>query len=347
MSKTRKILHLDLDAFFCAVEEQRDPTLRGKAFAVGGRPETRSVVASCSYPARRFGVHSAMPMARAVRLCPDLLIVPSCHGQYAEASEKVMARLDALTPAVEKVSIDEAFLDVSDDDRDAETIARDLQATINNQLGLPCSLGVATSKMVAKIANNEGKAAADTGGPPNAVLVVEPGEEAAFLSILPVGALWGVGPKTAESLERLGIRKIADLAAWPEDDLVRRFGTHGRKLAHYARGIDEDPVQTERETKSISKETTFAEDISDEDTLLGTLLALSEGVGWELRREHLCCGTVGLKFRRPDFTTFTRQLTLTDPTDLDLEIYAAARSLLEQLWRRGQQVRLLWQAKIG
>jgi DNA polymerase-4 len=283
----RKILHLDLDAFFCAVEEQRDPTLRGQAFAVGGQPETRGVVAACSYAARRFGIHSAMPMTRAIKLCPHLIIVPSHYAAYQAASQQVMARLHQLTPLVEQLSIDEAFLDVSDLPDPAEEVARRLQTTINTDLGLPCSLGVATNKLVAKMANNVGKAAAPPGQTPNALQVVPPGQEAAFLAPLPVEALWGVGPKTAERLHSLGLRTIGQMAHWPESDLVRRFGQHGADLARHARGLDERPVETEHEAKSISQETTFARDVSDGAILRETLhrsqrlkkLARSYGVG--------------------------------------------------------------------
>ncbi|MDP6778580.1 MAG: DNA polymerase IV [Candidatus Latescibacteria bacterium] len=341
MAAHRVILHLDLDAFFCAVEEQDNPSLRGKAFAVGGRPEGRGVVASCSYAARVFGVRSAMPMARAVGLCKGLVIVPPRHGEYAAASRQVMERLDAITPLVEPVSIDEAFLDVSDCQETGEDLARGLQQTIREELSLPCSLGVATSKMVAKIANNLGKAAKGGDEPPNAITVVEPGGEQAFLAPLPVGALWGAGPKTAARLEQLGIHTIGDLAGWPEDDLVHRFGQHGVALARYAQGIDESPIQTEREAKSVSKETTFARDIRDGDALHGTLLHLSESVGRELRREQLSCRTVSIKFRTADFTTLTRQVTLEEPTDIDQDIYAAAKELFDRLWRPGQAVRLL------
>ena len=204
----RKILHLDLDAFFCAVEEQRDPSLRGQPFAVGGRPESRGVVASCSYAARQFGIHSAMPMARAVRQCPPLIIVPSRYGAYEAASRQVMARLHQLTPLVEQLSIDEAFLDVSDLPERAELIARRLQATINRELDLPCSLGVAANKLVAKIANNVGKAAIKSDRPPNTIKVVPPGQEAAFLAPLPATELWGVGPKTAEQLAQMAGVKL-------------------------------------------------------------------------------------------------------------------------------------------
>ncbi len=337
----RKILHLDLDAFFCAVEEQRDPNLRGKAFAVGGRPETRGVVASCSYAARRFGVRSAMPMVRAVKLCPQLIIVPSHFDAYRAASHQVMAHVHRLTPLIEQLSIDEAFLDVSDLPEPAEGLARRLQTTINTELNLPCSLGVATNKLVAKIANDVGKAAARSDQPPNALQVVPPGQEAAFLAPLPVEALWGVGPKTAERLHGLGLHTIGDLARWPEADLGRRFGQHGYDLARHARGMDERPVVTEHEAKSISQETTFARDINDGLTLRETLRRQSEQVGFQLRRKGLNGSTVKLKLRWADFTTLTRQVTLEQPTNLDDDIYTAALQLFEKTWPPGKRVRLI------
>lgn len=337
----RKILHLDLDAFFCAVEEQREPALRGQPFAVGGRPDQRGVVASCSYAARRFGIRSAMPMSRAVKLCPQLIIVPSHFDLYRAASQQVMARLHQLTPLVEQLSIDEAFLDVSDLPEPAETLARRLQATINTELNLPCSLGVATNKLVAKIANDVGKSAARSGQPPNALQVVPPGQEAAFLAALPVEALWGVGPKTAERLHGLGLRTIGDLARWPESDLGRRFGQHGYDLARHAKGLDERPVVTEHEAKSISQETTFAKDITDRPVLLETLRRQAEQVGYRLRREGLSGTTVKLKLRWADFTTLTRQVTLEQPTNLDEAIYASALQLFDKTWPPGKRVRLL------
>ncbi len=337
----RKILHLDLDAFFCAVEEQRDPSLVGKPFAVGGQPDRRGVVASCSYAARSFGVRSAMPMATAVRLCPDLIIVPHRFGAYREASRAVMDRVNDLTPLVEQISIDEAFLDVTMLPDPAEAIARRLQATINDDLRLPCSLGVATNKLVAKIANTVGKARARTGHPPNAIQVVPPGEEAAFLAPLPVEELWGVGPKTAEQLARLGLRTIGDIARWPADDLVRRFGKHGEQLAERARGIDERPVETVRETKSISKETTFARNVTDAATLRRTLRRLADGVGAQVRREGLSGTTIKIKLRWQDFTTLTRQVTLDHTTDQDGEIAEVALRLLEEHWPPGRPVRLI------
>jgi DNA polymerase IV len=283
----RKIIHLDLDAFFCAVEELHDPSLRGKPFAVGGRPDERGVVASCSYPARMYGVHSAMPMSRALLLCPQLIVAPGRHGVYDDFSHQVMSHCYDLTHLVEQISIDEAFLDVSDLRASAEAIARELQATIWNEHGLPCSLGVATNKLVAKIANTIGKAEKRSPSPPMAIKVVPPGEEAAFLAPLPVGELWGIGPKTAASLTELGITTIGDLARWPEADLVQRFGKSGYDLAQRARGLDDRPVVTEYEAKSLSRETTFARDVADAATLRRTLLHLAESVGQRLRRAGL------------------------------------------------------------
>jgi DNA polymerase-4 len=219
----RTILHIDLDAFFCAVEENQNPSLRGKAFAVGGKPDERGVVASCSYAARRMGIHSAMPMARAIRLCAGLIIVSSRHHLYSEVSRQVMGILHEQTPLVEQISIDEAFLDISDIQRseDAESFGRRLQARVRNELHLPCSIGIASNKLLAKLATEVGKALAlqkikaeGLVEPPNAVTVVRFGEEAAFLDPLPADMLWGVGPKTSARLSELGIHTIGDIARW-------------------------------------------------------------------------------------------------------------------------------------
>jgi len=349
---TRKIIHLDLDAFFCAVEELHNPALRGKAFAVGGRPEERGVVASCSYPARVHGVHSAMPMSQALRLCPGLLIVPARHNVYGEVSGQVMVRLRALTPWVEQLSIDEAFLDVTDLPDDAETLARRLQTTIRNELKLPCSLGVATNKLVAKIANNVGKAGAkkeassvdgassSAGQPPNAITVVPPGLEAEFLAPLPCDELWGVGPKTAERLAALGIHTIGAIARWPEADMLHRFGKNGFDLSQHARGLDNRPVVTGRESKSISQETTFVRDVVDRAQLQRIVQEQAEEVGRTLRRKRLTATTVKLKLRWADFTTVTRQVTLAQPTDESAPLVAAAIQLLAKVWQ-AQAVRLI------
>lgn len=337
----RTILHLDLDAFFCAVEEQLNPALRGKAFAVGGRPENRGVVASCSYPARKFGVRSAMPMGRAVKACPDLIIVPPHFSEYRRVSREVMRRLEERTPMIEQISIDEAFLDVTGIPGTPLEIARELQATMNGELNLPCSFGVATNKLVAKIANNIGKASARGAGSPNAIQVVPPGDEAAFLAPLPITELWGVGPKTAERLMQLSVRTIGDLAGWPDRELVRLFGKAGADLSKHARGIDDRPVETEHETKSVSKEVTFTRDVTDATELQRTLGTLADGVGWRLRRGHLAGRTVSIKLRWSDFTTLTRQVTLPQPIDQDADINAAAQELLRLHWPRGRAVRLI------
>ncbi len=337
----RTIIHLDLDAFFCAVEEQRDPTLAGRPFAVGGKPETRGVIATCSYAARRFGVRSAMPSSRAVRLCPGLVLLSPRFDAYQAASRQVMARLHALTPWVEQLSIDEAFVDATELPEAGEVIARRLQATIRAELGLPCSLGVAANKLVAKIATDVGKAAVPRDGPPNAVRVVPPGEEAAFLAPLPVEALWGVGPKTAERLRESAITVIGDLARWPVRDLVLRFGRLGHELSCRARGIDSRPVAPHREAKSISKETTFARDVRDAALLREELRRLSRGVGTQLRRLGLRGATVQLKLRWPDFHTLTRQATLREATDQDEAIETLSVRLFAAVWLEGQPVRLL------
>jgi len=346
MSELRKVLHLDLDAFFCAVEAQRDPTLHGQPFAVGGLPEERGVVSSCSYAARRFGVRSAMPMSQALRLCPALRIVPGHHALYEEISRQVMTHLHNFTTLVEPISIDEAFLDLSDLRPTPEALARELQSSLWDALALPASIGAATNKLVAKIANDVGKRQAIHHPSPNsvdapmAITVVPPGAEATFLAPLPMRALWGVGPKTAETLADLGLQTIGDLARWPADDLVRRFGQLGRELAQRAQGLDNRPVVTEQAIQSFSREVTFARDVTAPAVLHRALVQLTQSVGWRLRQAGLCAGTVKLKLRWADFTTLTRQVTLDAPTTEDQVILTAAQSLLAQTWR-GQPVRLI------
>jgi DNA polymerase-4 len=337
----RTIIHLDLDAFFCAVEEQRDPSLIGTPFAVGGRPEERGVVASCSYAARQFGVHSAMSMAQARRRCPQLRIVPARFAAYRAASSAVMARLHALTPLVEQISIDEAFLDVGALVTPGEQIARQLQQSIQRDLGLPCSLGVASNKLVAKIATDVGKARTRTNRSPNALCVVPPGTEAAFLAPLPTGALWGVGPRTAERLTMLGITIIGDLARYPEAALIQRFGKHGAALARHAKGLDDRPLQMEHEAKSLSKEHTFAEDVRDEAALRQTIEKQAAAVASALQHKGLSGTTVVLKLRWADFTTLTRQTSLFAPTNQAQVIADTALRLFTHTWQAGLAVRLL------
>jgi len=338
---SRTILHLDLDAFFCAVEELRAPELRGMPFAVGGKPGERGVVASCSYAARQFGVRSAMPMSHALRLCPGLIIVSHRHGTYGEVSRKVMERLHDLAPLVEQISVDEAFLDISESTEPSYKIALTLQARIRDELGLPCSVGVASNKLVAKIATEVGKKAARGSDYPRAITVVPPGEESVFLAPLPVEMLWGVGPKTAARLAELGVHTIGGLAQWDERDLVARFGENGREMAYHARGHDERAVVLAHEIKSISQETTFSRDERVDSRLETTLRELSAEVGQRLRQEHLAGTTVKLKLRWPDFTTITRQRRLPSPTDDDDAIGGTALGLLRQVRSPGQAVRLV------
>lgn len=338
----RVILHLDLDAFYCSVEEVLDPSLHGKAFAVGGKPNERGVVASCSYAARAVGVRSAMPMSRALQLCKNLIIVPGRHRVYGEYSEKVMQRLRGLTPLVEQISIDEAFLDISDMREDPRRIALDLQAGIKNELQLPSSIGIASNKLTAKIATEVGKKSGKRNNePPFGLTIVPPGREAAFLAPLPADMLWGVGPKTSARLSELGIHTIGDIANWPEHELFILFGENGRDLWRHAQGIDNRPVVTEYETKSVSQETTFSVDVHDEKTLERTLREQAREIGRQLRKNDLAGKTIKLKIRWPDFTTLTRQTTLPTSTDNDDEIHRTAVKLMKAVRKSNQAVRLI------
>ncbi len=329
----RVILHVDLDAFFCSVEELLDPSLAGTAFAVGGGADARGVIATASYAARKFGVRSALPTAQALRLCPHLRLLPGRHKTFGQYSRQVMALFAAETPLMEQISIDEAFLDFTGDARGGGALAAELQARVSDQVHLPSSFGVATNKLVAKIATNVGK--------PRGLIVVPPGQEAAFLAPLPMDMLWGAGPKTRARLAEMGLRTIGDIAAWPAADLERRLGVAGLDLARHARGQDDRPVETERETKSISKETTFTRDVSDRVTLRRTLLELTDQVASSLRAQGLVARTVKLKLRWPPFETITRQTTLPQPSDLEGDIFEAGFALFQAAWATGKPVRLI------
>jgi DNA polymerase-4 len=340
-AKARTILHLDLDAFFCSVEELRRPELHGRPFAVGGKPGERGVVSSCSYASRQFGVRSAMPTARALRLCPGLLILPGRHRVYGEMSRRVMARLQEVSPLVEQISIDEAFLDISGVREPIDAMARTVQNDIRDSLGLPSSIGIGSNKLVAKIATEVGKHSSQGAGPPFALTIVPRSEEASFLAPLPIELLWGVGPRTAAKLADLGMRTIGDVAAWPEAALIKLLGENGRDLARHARGLDERPVVTEHEAKSMSQETTFARDLRDDGVLERTVRQLAGEVGGYLRKTNLAGSTIRLKLRRPDFTTLTRQTTLAQRTNDDDEIGRVAVALLRTVRNPGEPVRLI------
>ncbi len=332
----RWIIHADLDAFFASVEQLLHPALREKPLIVGGDPRHRGVVAAASYPARAYGVRSAMPVAQALRLCPHAIVVPARHDEYARISSRIMDILHSITPMVEKLSIDEAFLDVSacmNHWDSPEALGKHIQTRVAEREHLPISLGIATSKLVAKIACDQGK--------PRGLLVVEPGEEQEFLAPLPIGELWGVGEVMAARLEGLGVETIGDLTAWTEEQLVDTFGKVGHRLYWAARGIDNSEVQVHHRRRSISQEVTFVQDTGDISLLHHRMLAMSEKVAWCLRREGLVAQTVWIKMRYGDFTTFTRQLTLEHPTDRADVIDDVARQLLDENWQRSRLLRLL------
>jgi DNA polymerase-4 len=334
--QTHAIVHLDLDAFFAAVEALENPDLADKPLLIGGRPEARGVVATASYAARAFGVHSAMPMARALALCPQAAVLPIRHHLYREYSRRVMAICHETSPLVEQVSIDEAYIDLTDQIttwEQAIRLAEQLQGRIKAEIGLSASLGVATNKLVAKVASDRDK--------PSGMTVVLPGEEAAFLAPLSVRVLWGVGPVTAEKLTEMGVTTVGDLAQLAQQELQDRFGRHGAAMARMAQGIDERNVVTEHEPKSFSQERTFSQDITDVKALRQQLWQLSQGVGRQLKRKELAAETVAIKLRYSDFTTLSRQMRLSAPTDDEREIYRAALVLLRRTWQRGRAVRLL------
>jgi DNA polymerase-4 len=341
MEESRVILHLDLDAFFCAVEEIKDPGLRGKAFAVGGSPSGRGVVTSCSYPARKMGVRSAMPAAKAIQLCPNLILVSRNHRDYGRYSKLVMDRLRSYTDQLEQISIDEAFLDITGLGPGPKELGQKIQSAILNEIKLPNSVGIASNKLVAKIATDVGKIAYSGEGPPNAITVVPSGEERSFLAPLPVEMLSGVGPKTRERLERININTIGDLAGYSEVDLANKLGKHGYDLSRRAKGIDERGIVTERGVKSVSNERTFPKDLGRKSELKEYLSRLSRQVSNRLQKKNLRGKTVQIKLRWSDFTTLTRQTTLSQTINDFETIYESSLKLLDQVWEDGRRVRLI------
>lgn len=332
----RTILHVDLDAFFAAVEQRDRPELRGRPVVVGGgTPDQRGVVSAASYEARRFGIRSAMPLRTAGALCPEAVFLPVDGRKYQAVSREVMTILRRFTPLVEPISIDEAFLDVTASRAlfgDGPTIGRTIRAAILAEVRLTASVGVASSKLVAKIASDLRK--------PDALVVVETGGEAAFLAPLAIQRLWGVGERTAAALAELGVTTMGELAALPNDLLVRRFRRHGAKLAERARGLDDDLVSEGAPVKSISHEHTFDIDTNDPVLIDKTLLAMADGVAGRLRSAGLRAATVQVKIRDSAFRTITRQRTLAEPTDLAEPIWRTALELARPEIR-GIHVRLL------
>ncbi len=336
MSDHRTILHVDMDAFYASVEQLRRPELRGKPVIVGG-PGARGVVAAASYEARVFGVHSAMSSVQAQRLCPHAVFVPGDHDHYAEVSKRVMAVFQSVTPLVEALSLDEAFLDVTGARRllgDGAAIARHLRERVQEQESLTCSVGVATSKHVAKLASEAAKPRIGRDGPEPGlgVKVVAPGEELAFLHPLPVQALWGVGPKTLERLRGRGITTVADLAALDERGARALLGSaNGAHLWQLANGIDDRRVVPDQRAKSIGHEETFARDHHRLDTLHHELVRLGDSVAGRLRAAGVAGRTVSIKVRFGDFTTISRAVTLPTAVDTAVDVVRAASTLLERL----------------
>ena len=322
---SRAIIHVDMDAFFASVEERERPELRGRPVIVGGRPEGRGVVAAANYAARRFGVHSAMPAAQAVRRCPDAVFLPPRHDFYAQVSQQIRTIFERYTPLVEPLSLDEAFLDASASRRlfgPAESIGRRIKEEIRSELGLIASVGVAPNKFLAKLASDHDK--------PDGFVVVVQEEVDAFLAPLPVTRLWGVGKVAARRFERLGIATVGQLRGYPLRLLQEHFGNAGEHFWQLAHGLDERPVVPEQEAKSISHETTFARDLADRAVLRAWLLDLTEQVAWRVRRHGLSGRTVQLKVRFADFKTVTRSRTLERPSDVTAELWEAVAQLFDE-----------------
>jgi DNA polymerase-4 len=333
--------HVDMDAFFVSVEELFDPSLKGKAVVVGGQRDERGVVSAASYEARKFGVHSAMPLRTAAKLCPHAIFVDGHPDRYRDYSLKVYDVLCRFTPLVEMASIDEAYLDMTGTERllgPPLRAAHDLHNAVKAATQLNSSIGIASSRVVCKITSDQAK--------PNGVLWVIPGQEAAFISHLEIRKMPGIGKVTEKHLHDLGIKTIGQLAAMDDSVLQDVLGAWGLSLAAKARGIDaggwyEDEIGEDSGPRSISHEHTFSSDVRDQDALEATLLRLSEMVGRRLREHKLFARTLQLKLRSSDFTTITRAQSLDRATQLDTEIYSEVRELFRANWERGRSVRLL------
>ena len=331
------IIHIDMDSFYASVEVREHPELAGQPVAVGGSATGRGVVAAANYAARKFGVRSAMPMATALRRCPQLVCLPVNMSLYVEVSKQIHQIFNRYTSEIEPLSLDEAFLDVRASEKlfgPAASIARQIKQAIHNECGLIASAGVAPNKFVAKIASDIDK--------PDGYVVVEAGHMQAFLDPLPISRIWGVGKVTEAKLHRLGFRTIHDIRVQPVETLVQRFGKWGEHIHRLANGLDQREVVPDARAKSISAETTFAEDISDEDALLANLMQLTEQVAARCRHHGFEGKTVNLKMRYHDFRTLTRSKTLAMPTNLTEQIWQTAKQLLlKQSRTQPEPVRLL------
>jgi len=337
----RTIFHVDMDAFFVSVEELYDPSLKGKAVVVGGQRQERGVVSAASYEARKFGVHSAMPLRTAAKQCPHAIFVDGHPERYREYSQRVYKVLGLFTPQLEMASVDEAYLDMTGTERlhgPPLKCAHNLHQRIKADTGLNCSVGIGSSRLIAKVSSGQAK--------PNGILYIVPGEEAKFLAPLDVREIPGVGKVMESHLHALGIKKVGDLAKLEEHELEERFGKWGLALAGKARGEDaggwfDNEVGADLDAKSISHEHTYNDDTADVAQLESTLMRLSEMVGRRLRESNFYARTLQLKLRYKDFTTITRAHSLPNPTQLDTEIFEHIRALFRKNWKHGTEVRLL------
>lgn len=329
MSESRQIIHVDMDAFYASVEQLDNPDLRDKPVIVGGDPKQRGVVSAASYEARKFGVHSAMPMTQAIRLCPDAIVLPVRMERYAELSQQIHAIFQQFTPQIEPISLDEAFLDVTGSRRlfgSAEMIGRTIKEQIREQLGLAASVGIAPNKFLAKLASDLDK--------PDGFVVVTEENKQQILDPLPVSHIWGIGKVTEKALKSEGITTIKQLRETPIEILRNVFGDQVHHMLRLARGVDNRPVESSCKAKSISSEQTFATDITDKDILLDVLLHQVEDVAQRLRLNGLEARTITLKLRYGDFHTMTRSST-----------FARSTNITKTLWEEAQKVFLQWHKK--
>ncbi len=339
LKKARTILHIDMDAFYAAVEQRDCPEFKGKPVVIGADPRHgrgRGVVSTASYEARKFGIHSAQPISQAWRCCPHAVFLPVRMTRYISVSREIMKILSGYSPVLERISLDEAFLDITGSARmlgAPDQSASLMKKQILDETQLTASVGIGPNKLIAKIASDFQK--------PDGLTIVPPENVQSFLNPLPVRRLWGIGRQTERRLHDLGVSTVGDLVRFEEDFLIREFGKWGRCLYHYVRGIDESPVIPYRDAKSISNEITFREDVQDREVFRGTLLRLCDKVGFRLREQHMLARTVTLKVRFSDFTTIVRNSTFPKPVYLSETIYREIYHLFETVDTAGRPIRLL------
>ncbi len=336
LDEALSIMHCDLDAFFAAVEQRDNPDLVGRPVIVGGQPDSRGVVATCSYEARQYGIKSAMPLAQARRLCPEAVFLPVAMSRYQEASKQVFQIFSTYTPSIEPLSIDEAFLDLTGCIGifgSMETIARQIKIRVKSEVGLNISVGISYNKFLAKLATELGK--------PDGLKMITHADTSAVLHPLPVSYLWGVGEKSRQQLNKLGITTIGQLAEMSPERLERQMGQHARIYWELAHGIDKRLLELDRKRKSMGREITFEHDIADKTELETVLLDLAGQVSRLLRRQHLTARTFTLKLRYQNFKTLTRRVTWSGQSNSEVAIYHAAYNLFYKVFHPGDSIRLL------